>query len=77
MIVARRLDNLDAARMPSKALTLMLPVAKLANTKRCKKHRKMTATLAHGYSFESTQRELPFEYPHDLVQMIFIFFAFL
>ena len=31
----------------------------------------MTETLAHGYSFESTQRELSNEYLHDRVQMVF------
>ena len=32
----------------------------------------MTETLANGYSFESTQRELSNEYQHDRVQMVFI-----
>ena len=32
---------------------------------------KMTETLAHGYSSESTQRELSNEYQHDRVQMVF------
>ena len=31
----------------------------------------MTETLANGYSFESTQRELSNEYQHDRVTMIF------
>ena len=52
-------------------LTLMLLVANLANTKRCKILRKMSETLAHGYSSESTQRKLCHEYQHDSVQMIF------
>ena len=38
---------------------------------------KMTETLALGYSYESTQRELSNEYQHDRVMMIFItFFLF-
>ena len=36
----------------------------------------MTETLAHGYSFDSTQRELSNEYQHDRVRMIFIIFSF-
>ena len=40
------------------------------------KTRKMTETLANGYSSESTQRELPNEYQHDRVKMIFINFCF-
>ena len=32
---------------------------------------KMTVTLAHGYSSESTQRELSDEYQHDSVKMVF------
>ena len=36
----------------------------------------MTETLANGYSSESTQRELSYEYPHDLVLMIFIIICF-
>ena len=31
----------------------------------------MTETLAHGYSFDSTQRELSNEYQHDRVKMFF------
>ena len=31
----------------------------------------MIETLAHGYSFESTQRELSNEYQHDSVKMVF------
>ena len=31
----------------------------------------MTKILAHGYSSESTQRELSNEYQHDRVQMVF------
>ena len=49
----------------------MLLVAKLANTKRCKNLKKMTETLAHGYSSESTQRELSNEYQHDRVRWVF------
>ena len=32
---------------------------------------KMTETLAHGYSSESTQQELSNEYQHDRVKMVF------
>ena len=32
---------------------------------------EMTETLAYGYSFESTQRELSNEYQHDRVQIVF------
>ena len=35
----------------------------------------MTETHANGYSSESTQQELSYEYPHDLVWMIFITFC--
>ena len=35
------------------------------------KTRKMTATLAHGYSSEGTQRELSNEYQHDRYWMVF------
>ena len=31
----------------------------------------MSGTLAYGYSFESTQRELSNEYQHDRVSMLF------
>ena len=31
----------------------------------------MTETLANGYSFDSTQRELSDEYQHDRVLMVF------
>ena len=31
----------------------------------------MTETLANGYSFESTRRELSNEYQHDRVQIVF------
>ena len=34
---------------------LMLLVANLNNSKVCKKNRKMTETLAHGYSSQSTE----------------------
>ena len=43
----------------------MLLVANLANTKK-KKKLKMTETLANGYSSESTQRELSYEYQLDM-----------
>ena len=49
----------------------MLLVANLANTKRCKKKRKITETLANGYSSESTRRELSNEYQDDRVSMVF------
>ena len=49
----------------------MLLVAILANTKRCKKTEKKTEPLAHGYSFESTQRELSNEYQHDRLKIVF------
>ena len=32
---------------------------------------KMTETLPNGYSYESTQRELSNEYPHDRVRIVF------
>ena len=31
----------------------------------------MSETLAHGYSFESTLREISNEYQHDRVSMVF------
>ena len=36
-----------------------------------KKMKKMTETLAYGYSSEGTQRELSKEYQHDRVKMLF------
>ena len=33
---------------------------------------KMTEILAHGYSSDSTQQEISYEYPHDLIMMTFI-----
>ena len=45
----------------------MLLVANLADTKCFKIPLKMTETMAHGYSSESTQRELSNEYEHDRV----------
>ena len=33
----------------------------------------MTETLANGYTYVSTQRELSNEYQHDMIWMIFIF----
>ena len=50
----------------------MLLVANLANTKLCKKKQKITETLANGYSFDSTERELSNEYRQDRVSMVFI-----
>ena len=55
----------------------MLLVANLANTKRCKKTRKITETLANGYSSESTRRELSNEYQDDRVSMVFQEFCIL
>ena len=49
----------------------MLLVANLDNTKRLQKTWKMTETLANGYSYESTQRELSNEYQHDRASMVF------
>ena len=49
----------------------MLLVANLANTKGCKKPRKITETLANGYSSESTRHELSNEYQDDRVSMVF------
>ena len=60
-----------------KGLTLMLLVANLPKYKMTQKIWKMAETLAHGYSSESTQRELSYEYPHDLVMMIFTIFCIL
>ena len=40
----------------------MLLLANFAKTKLGKKNVKMTETLANGYSYESTQRELSNEY---------------
>ena len=37
----------------------------------------MTENLANGYSYESAQRELSNEYPHDRVQMVFRNFCIL
>ena len=47
----------------------MLLVDNLANTKLCKKKRKIPETLTNWYSSESTQRELSHEYQHDKVSM--------
>ena len=47
-------------------LTLML-LANLSKYKMKQKNVKMTETLAHGYSSESTHREPPNEYQHDRV----------
>ena len=46
----------------------MLMMADLANTKWCK---KMTETLPHRYSSESTQLELSNEYQHDRDKLVF------
>ena len=43
---------------------MLLVVANLANIKCCKEPCKMIETLAHGYSYESAQRELSDEYQH-------------
>ena len=51
----------------------MLLVANLVNTKRMQKSWKMTETLAHGFSSESTLWKLSNEYHHDRVQMVFKF----
>ena len=48
-----------------------MPVANLTNTKRCKNLKRMTETLAHGYSSESTQRELSNKCQHDRVEKVF------
>ena len=48
------------------SLTLMLLVTNLANKNYAKKL-KMTETLAHGYSSESTQLELSNGYQHNRV----------
>ena len=37
----------------------------------------MTETLANGYSSDSSQQGLSYEYPDDLVTMIFIIFCIL
>ena len=55
----------------------MLQVANLTKIKLWKKIYKMTETLVNGYSSESTQQELPNEYQHDLVQMVFKNICFL
>ena len=52
----------------------MLLVAYLAYTKMMQKPLKIVETLANGYSSDSTQRELSYEYPDDLVRMISNFF---
>ena len=49
----------------------MLLVTNLANTKRCERIRKMTETLAYGYSSDSTQWELSNEYQNERVKMVF------
>ena len=36
------------------------------------KNWEMTEILAHGYSSDSTQQEISYEYPHDLIMMTFI-----
>ena len=54
------------------SLTLLQLVSNLANTKKMqKKTRKITETLANGYSSESTWRELSNEYQDDRVSMVF------
>ena len=51
-------------------LSLRLLVANLANTKCCKKLKRMTQTLVNGYSSDSTQQELSNENQHDRIQMV-------
>ena len=60
---------LEAARSALNILviTLMLLVANFAYSKWRKNAEKLTETLAHGYSYESTQWELSNEYQHDRV----------
>ena len=48
-------------------LTLSLLLSDLASKKMMQKTWKMTETLAHGYSSESTQLELSNEYQHTRV----------
>ena len=45
----------------------MLLVANFGQYKMMQKSWNMIETLAHGYSYESTQRELSNEYQHDRV----------
>ena len=52
-------------------LTLVLLVSNLDHTNDTKKTEKNTATLAHRYSFESTQLELSNEYQQDRVWRVF------
>ena len=52
-------------------ITLILLLANLANTKIMRETLKLTETLANGYSYESTRRELSNEYQHDRVLMVF------
>ena len=54
----------------------MLLLANLTNTKDSKSL-KMTETLANGYSSDSSRQGLSYEYPDDLVRMIFIIFCIL
>ena len=49
----------------------MLLTANLADTKWCKKTEGMTETLEHGYSSESTRREVSNKYQHDKVLIVF------
>ena len=48
-------------------ISLMLLVVNLANQNDAKQPGKITEILAHGYSSESTQRELSSEYQHSRV----------
>ena len=50
--------TLSRELLSKNGLTLLLLVANFANAKWCKKPEKMTETLSHGYSSESTQQEL-------------------
>ena len=58
-------------------LTLMLLVANFTLQDDAKNLKKMTETLANGYSFESAQRELSNEYQYDRVYMVFKSFCVL
>ena len=50
-------------------------VADLANANNAKNLKEITESLAHGYSYDSSQGELSYENPHDSVWMIFIPFC--
>ena len=69
--------NFQSNSSAENGLTLMLLAANLTNNKDIQKTLKMTETLANGYSSDSSQRRLSYEYPDDLVRMIFIIFCIL